>query len=60
VERVEALKHCNSVNGGPVESIGPPHYWVRGRVIIQCLDDDMAAVRMVTGAPGEPLDIGDS
>ena len=49
-----------SVNGAPVEWVGPPHYWVRGRVIIQYLGDDEAAVRMVTAALGEPLDVGES
>ncbi len=46
-----------SVNHTPVEWIGSPHYWIRGRVIIMYLGDDEAAIDLLTGALGAELDL---
>lgn len=48
-----------SVNHTPVEWIGSPHYWIRGRVIVIYLGDDRAAIDLLTGALGGELDLVD-
>ncbi len=46
-----------SVNGTPVEWIGPPHYWSRGRVIVLYLGDDPTTINLLTAALWQALDL---
>ena len=46
-----------SVNGTPVEWIGTPHLWLRGRVTVLYLGDDAAFIELVTDAVGPQLDV---
>jgi len=57
----EASRRCDSetigmdgwsVNGTPVEWIGTPHYWFRGRAIVLYLGDDAEFVNLVVHAIG--------
>lgn len=42
-----------SVNHTPVEWIASPHYWLRGRLIVQYLGDDAAPIGVLSGVLGE-------
>ena len=46
-----------SVNSTPVEWIGRPHYWVRGRVIVLYLGDDTGVIETLTRSLGPPFNV---
>lgn len=62
----EASRQCDSdtigmggwsVNVTPVEWIGTPHFWLRGRVIVLYLGDNAEFIGLVTDAVGPQLDV---
>ncbi|MBU1225594.1 MAG: hypothetical protein KJ698_00080 [Actinobacteria bacterium] len=46
-----------SVNNTPVEWLGNPHYWLKGRVIVLYLGDDAGVIKGVTSAVGPQLNL---